>query len=73
MAEPKDKDKKTKIPYEPPRLFNLGGGVAYAQTPCNPGGSPGAGACKEGVAAGSNYCQAGSLAVGQCKRGTSPI
>ncbi|MBW2005697.1 MAG: hypothetical protein JRI72_14070 [Deltaproteobacteria bacterium] len=50
MTDPKDDDQKTKIPYEPPRLFDLGGGVAYAAAPhCGIGGSPPSGQCREGT------------------------
>jgi hypothetical protein len=73
MTDPKDKDQKTKIPYEPPRLFDLGGGVAYAQAPCKPGGSPGPGACRDGSTAGSDRCTTGVVAGGPCKQGNSAI
>lgn len=56
----KDKEKKNKIPYEPPRLFSLGVGTAYAGAPCQQGGTPG------------NFCKAGGLASGGsgCTEGT---
>lgn len=73
MAKPKDKDQGTKIPYEPPRLFDLGGGVAYAQAACSPGGSPGAGACKSGSSAAGLQCWTGTAAGGFCKQGNSAV
>jgi len=82
MTDPKDKDQRPKIPYEPPRLFDLGGGVAYAQAACSPGGSPGVATCKSGSSAGSACwtgtaagasCKQGNSAVGWCKAGGAPI
>jgi hypothetical protein len=72
MTDPKDKDQKTKIPYEPPRLFDLGGGVAYAGAPCSPGGSP-AGKCQAGTAVGTNDCTLGTAAGSTCKKGDSAV
>jgi hypothetical protein len=69
MTSTKDKDKKTKIPYEPPRLFDLDGGVAYAAAPCSPGGSPAGGACADGSAATAGHCKTGNVAGGQCQAG----
>jgi hypothetical protein len=73
MTNSKNGDKKEKIPYEPPRLFNLGGGVAYAAVECKTGGSP-AGQCKDGTMATSGRCKPGGVAGGNedCKTGGIP-
>ena len=72
MTSSKNGDKKEKIPYEPPRLFNLGGGVAYAAGPCKEGGSP-AGQCKDGSMATSQECKSGGVAGKKdCKQGGIP-
>jgi hypothetical protein len=72
MTDPKNEDKKEKKPYEPPRLFDLGGGVAYAAAECKPGGSP-SGECKEGSMATSSKCTDGGIAgQGDCKAGMGP-
>ena len=73
MTDPKDKDQRTKIPYEPPRLFDLGGGVAYAAVPCSPGGSPTTAKCENGGAATGSGCSSGTMAGGQCKSGSTAI
>ena len=53
MKNSKKKDKEPRTPYEPPKLLNLGGGVAYAQEgACKAGGSPGVvGSCRNGAVA----------------------
>ncbi len=73
MTDSKDNNQKTRIPYEPPRLFDLGGGVAYAAvTACSPGGSP-AGQCRSGNAAPTGKCQIGNIAGGgACREGGIP-
>ena len=73
MTGEKNDNQGTRIPYEPPRLFDLGGGVAYAQATCKPGGSPAAGGCKSGSAATSGPCNSGGIAGhGPCKAGGVP-
>ncbi len=73
MADEKDNNQRTRIPYEPPRLFDLGVGVAHAAKPCRPGGSP-TGDCS----AGTNplvpaTCKSGGIAAqGDCKDGGIP-
>jgi len=66
-------DKGPRIPYEPPRLFDLGGGIAYAQSICNPGGSPGAVSCTPGGAASGGQCKSGGTASGRCWAGTTAL
>lgn len=69
MTSPKGDDQKTRIPYEPPRLFDLGGGVAHAaKRHCKPGGSP-VGHCQTGGAAAGGKCQAGTVAGRKCQTG----
>ncbi len=72
MTDTKDDNQRTRIPYESPRLFDLGGGVAYAAVACIPGGSP-AGKCKDGNAA-PGICASGGVAGGNrdCKAGGIP-
>ncbi len=72
MTSSKDEDQENRIPYEPPRLFDLGGGVAHAakDPKCQPGGSPGGAQCQPGGAAG-NKCQQGGVAGGKCQVGTT--
>ena len=61
MIDSKDDNQGPRIPYEPPRLFDLGGGVAYAAVgDCIPGGSP-TSRCKDGSIAGT-LCKVGSTA-----------
>lgn len=83
MTEEGEKNKNSRGPYEPPKLFDLGGGVAYAQSVCSSGGSPGAvqcnsgglatgGACKTGTKAGGS-CKAGATAASSCKAGSTPF
>lgn len=81
MTDAADENKKTRLPYEPPRLLSLGSGVAQAQdtvcrtgglpylTQCTPGGTAQAGECKSGGTA-SARCRAGGQANYQCKVGT---
>jgi hypothetical protein len=74
MAENKEKEEKEeqeKVPYEPPRLFDLGGSTAYAAAPCNPGGSPAGGQCRNGSTATTSKCQEGSAAGGACQSGSA--
>lgn len=80
MTESKDGNQKTQIPYELPKLFDLGGGVAYAAGECKDGtvpkglickagGSPGGGTkCKSGSSAGAD-CNAGQTAGSKCDTG----
>lgn len=82
MTESKDGDLKTRIPYELPKLFDLGGGVAYAKGKgeckkgtapagliCKVGGSPGGGTeCKSGSSAGAD-CRTGQVAGSKCDTG----
>ena len=71
MTNSQEKDKGFRKPYEPPKLLNLGGGVAYAQgVKCKPGGSPGGGVCQTGATATSSKCRSGGSAGLQCKAGT---
>jgi hypothetical protein len=62
MSESDDKDNKAGLPYEPPMLIDLGGGVAHAQAKCQVGGSPSAGACNTGSTASSGKCSTGGVA-----------
>ena len=71
MASIEDKNKKTKIPYEPPRLFDFGGGVAHAAEQCLPGGSPTVGACQSGSGAVVSHCLSGGAAGGKCEIGNA--
>jgi len=72
MTTKGDKDRNTKMPYEPPRLFDLGGvDVAYAQADCRPGGSPVAGQCKDGSMAPTEKCRSGGNAGTECRLGTA--
>ncbi|HJX33975.1 MAG TPA: hypothetical protein VJ373_02255 [Desulfatiglandales bacterium] len=71
MTGSKKDDKDNRAPYEPPRLFDLGGGVAYAQTVCRVGGSPGAVACTSGGTASGGQCKSGGTAAASCKTGTT--
>ena len=59
MTNPKDENQKTKIPYEPPRLFDLGVSVAHAQ---------GKGKCASGGSA-FGGCKSGTRALGKCLAG----
>jgi hypothetical protein len=73
MTDAEDKEKKTKMPYEPPRLFSLGGGTAHAAEQCQPGGSPLGGKCQNGAVAIGGNCQSGTIAGNQCKVGVTPV
>jgi hypothetical protein len=55
MPDSQDDNQDTRIPYEPPRLFDLGGGVAYAkgEDACTTG-SVAAGKCKQGCIPGKH-------------------
>jgi len=82
MTESKDGNQKTRTPWELPKLFDLGGGVAYAKGECKDGtlpkglicqagGSPGGGTeCKSGSSAGAE-CKAGLRAGSECKTGST--
>lgn len=75
MTSSNDKDQGARIPYESPKLFDLGGGgVAHAQTEiaaikCRPGGSPGGAQCKAGTAASASKCKPGTAAGSKCQSG----
>jgi hypothetical protein len=71
MTDSKEKDKKTRLKYEPPRLFDLGTSVAHAQAACKTGGSPAGGACRDGSAATGGNCNLGGMAGGACRDGTA--
>lgn len=71
MKNSKKGDKELQTPYEPPRLLNLGGGVAYAQGACKAGGSPGTSTCTNGTTATGGKCGVGGAAGGQCKAGAA--
>ena len=64
---------KFKLPYEPPQILDLGGGVAHAQGPsqCQAGGSPQQ-QCNSGATASGGQCQAGSVASSNCNTGSAP-
>jgi len=77
-----DSNAKVKLPYEPPRIFDLWTSSAYAQTPactegsgvasfCTVGGTP-AQECKTGGAATGGKCQSGSTAALECVPGSAP-
>ena len=75
---------KFKLPYEPPKILDLGGGVAYAAASCKAGSTPGgkptlcrAGGspqtgCQAGSVAYGSSCKAGSVAGSKCKPGSVP-
>ena len=71
MKNSKDKDSEPRNAYEPPRLLDLGGGVAYAQGACKAGGSPGTSTCRSGTTATGGKCKVGGAAGGQCKAGAA--
>jgi len=73
MTNSQDRQKDSRAPYEPPRLFDLGGGVAYAQSVCATGGAPGDVQCNPGSTAGGGRCKSGTSAGATCKSGTSPL
>jgi len=72
MTGSKKDDKGPRAPYEPPRLFDLGGGTAYAAAPgpCVTGGSP-TGECNTGSTATGSWCQVGNMAGQHCKKGST--
>ncbi|MDQ5985243.1 MAG: hypothetical protein CSYNP_00950 [Syntrophus sp. SKADARSKE-3] len=80
-------DSKFKIPYEPPRIIDLAGGTAHAQTISTDGssadsaddgkncrsGSVAIQQCMNGSVASQNQCKSGSTAgKEQCQAGGSP-
>jgi hypothetical protein len=69
MKNSKKGDKASRTPYEPPRLLNLGGGVAYAQGACSGGGSPSIATCTTGATATGAACKGGGAAGASCKVG----
>jgi len=75
MTSSKDGNQKARIPYEPPKVFDLGEGVAYAakhhKRHCRPGGSP-VGKCQPGAAATGGKCQPGNVASHKCQPGMAP-
>ena len=80
MSNEDNESKKTKRPYEPPRIFDLSGSVAHAVARCRPGnqveegGSPSGGGekCQPGGIASGGKCQPGNLAGGgNCNPGSS--
>ena len=64
---------KFKLPYEPPQILDLGGGVAYAQQgkQCAAGVYPQQ-QCQTGATASGGQCNAGSVASTTCNTGSSP-
>ena len=69
MSNQDNESKKAKRPYEPPRIFDLSGSVAYAGSSCSPGGSA-AGKCQPGTVATGGKCQPGdSASNGKCQPG----
>lgn len=60
---------KFKLSYEPPKILDLGGGVAYAGKHCRTGSVPG-GQCQAGGAAASAKCQAGGSPQKKCQAGS---
>jgi hypothetical protein len=64
-------DKGSRTPYEPPRLLDLGGRLAYAQAACKAGGSPGMSTCTNGTTAMGGKCGVGGAAAGQCGAGAA--
>ena len=73
MKNSKNGDKESRTPYEPPRLLNLGGGVAYAQSVCEVGGSPGISSCRNGTTATGASCKTGGAAGGTCGSGAAAV
>lgn len=71
MTESKDGNQKTRIPYELPKLFDLGGGVAYAKGigECKAGAAPAGLICKAGGSPGGTECSTGSSAGADCNTG----
>jgi len=61
---------KFKMPYEPPKILDLGGDVAYAAKHCKAGSVPG-GKCQAGSVAGAvKQCQAGGSPQKKCQAGS---
>ena len=82
MADDKKKERDGKLPYEPPRLMDLVGGVAHAQqsdcrqgsnpnTSCNPGGTAVVGQCRAGSIASAQHCKDGGAPGKRCQAGTT--
>jgi len=71
MTDSGKDDKGSRIPYEPPKLFDIGGGIAYAQSVCKAGGSPGAVQCTSGGTASGGACKTGGTAAATCRSGTT--
>ena len=69
MKNSKKEGNKSRTPYEPPRLLNLGSGVAHAQGACQAGGSPTIATCTPGSSATSAACKTGTLAGATCGTG----
>jgi hypothetical protein len=69
MPNSKKDNPDTRIPYEPPRLFDLGGGVAYAADACVTGGSPIDAKCTAGTVASTDKCDTGGIAGDKCDSG----
>jgi hypothetical protein len=69
MKNSKKDNIETRTPYEPPRLLNLGGSVAYAQGACVQGGSPSIAQCNTGSTATGASCKAGTIAGATCDAG----
>ena len=68
MTDEKNDNKGKKLPYEPPRLFDLGGGIAHAAAACQSGGSASL-ACKSGNNATGGACGDGGIPSLLCKVG----
>ncbi|MBW1911797.1 MAG: hypothetical protein JRI43_01250 [Deltaproteobacteria bacterium] len=70
MTDSKKDNQSARTQYEPPRLFDLGGGVAHAaKGDCKVGGSPAGGKCKAGTLALYADCKSGSRAGNKCQTG----
>jgi hypothetical protein len=70
MTDSKKDNQSTRIKYEPPRLFDLGGGIAHAAPgDCKLGGSPAGGKCQAGSVAITSDCKPGQTAGVACKDG----
>jgi len=61
-----DLKSKTKLPYEPPRIFDLFASPAYAQDPWAP--DAGAKQCRAGGGI-SSFCTVGGSPAQECKLG----
>ena len=71
MTNSKKKSEKSRKAYEPPKLLDLGGGVAYAQGACKAGGSPSISTCTNGTTATGASCGTGGAAGASCKPGAA--